>query len=74
MARGNQREKSRQANDKKREAEAKSKGNGLSGSQMQHNKEANADIMRQKQAACTPPSSRRLLIPVPDDITPYTIL
>ncbi|KAH7247991.1 hypothetical protein BHE90_002141 [Fusarium euwallaceae] len=51
MARGNQREKSRQANLKKQAEEAKRKGNAMSGSQMQHAKEANADIMRQKQAA-----------------------
>ncbi|KAJ4267309.1 hypothetical protein NW762_003413 [Fusarium torreyae] len=51
MARGNQREKSREANQKKLAEQAKKKGNGMSGSQMQHAKEANADIMRQKQAA-----------------------
>ncbi|KAF4971721.1 hypothetical protein FSARC_1520 [Fusarium sarcochroum] len=51
MARGNQREKARQANLK---AEQKKKsGTNMSGTQMQHAKEANADIMRQKQAAGT---------------------
>ncbi|RSL64228.1 hypothetical protein CEP51_013183 [Fusarium floridanum] len=49
MARGNQREKSRQANLK--EQAKKKNSNNLSGTQMQHAKEANADIMRQKQAA-----------------------
>ncbi|KAF4121670.1 4F5 protein family [Geosmithia morbida] len=49
MARGNQREKSREANLKK-QAAAK-KGNTLSGSEMQRAKETAADIMRKKQAA-----------------------
>ncbi|KAM0244387.1 hypothetical protein ACHAP5_006294 [Fusarium lateritium] len=51
MARGNQRDKARAAGQKKLQEEAKKKGNGMSGTQMQHAKEANADIMRQKQAA-----------------------
>ncbi|RSL69948.1 hypothetical protein CEP54_002014 [Fusarium duplospermum] len=49
MARGNQREKARQANLK--EQAKKKTSNNLSGTQMQHAKEANADIMRKKQAA-----------------------
>ncbi|UPK94967.1 hypothetical protein LCI18_005902 [Fusarium solani-melongenae] len=49
MARGNQREKARQANLK--EQAKKKSGTNMSGTQMQHAKEANADIMRQKQAA-----------------------
>ncbi|KAM0201751.1 hypothetical protein ACHAPA_003847 [Fusarium lateritium] len=49
MARGNQRDKARAANLKK-EAGKKS-GNTLSGTQMQHEKEANAEKMRLKQAA-----------------------
>ncbi|KAH7173741.1 putative serf family protein [Fusarium flagelliforme] len=47
MARGNQREKAREKNLKKTE---KTKTT-MSGTQMQHAKESNADIMRQKQAA-----------------------
>ncbi|KAI6781521.1 4F5 domain protein [Emericellopsis cladophorae] len=49
MARGNQREKSREANLKKQAAQKK--GNNLSGTEMQRSKEAAAEIMRQKQAA-----------------------
>jgi hypothetical protein len=49
MARGNQREKSREANLKKQQGQKK--GNNLSGSEMQRAKESAADIMRQKQAA-----------------------
>ncbi|PHH85695.1 hypothetical protein CDD83_63 [Cordyceps sp. RAO-2017] len=49
MARGNQREKSREANLKKQAA--LKKGNNLSGTEMQRAKEQAADIMRQKQAA-----------------------
>ncbi|RDA84959.1 hypothetical protein CP532_1745 [Ophiocordyceps camponoti-leonardi (nom. inval.)] len=47
MARGNQREKSREANLKKQAA----LGNNMSGTEMQRAKEQAADIMRQKQAA-----------------------
>ncbi|KAL6852925.1 hypothetical protein ACO1O0_007473 [Amphichorda felina] len=49
MARGNQREKSREANLKKQASQKK--GNNMSGTEMQRAKEAAADIMRQKQAA-----------------------
>ncbi|KAM0352937.1 hypothetical protein ACHAPU_001821 [Fusarium lateritium] len=49
MARGNQRDKAREAAEKKKKDQKS--GNTLSGSQMQHAKESNADIMRQKQAA-----------------------
>ncbi|KAG8673546.1 hypothetical protein FPOAC2_06993 [Fusarium poae] len=49
MARGNQRDKARE---KKLKEEGKKKsGNAMSGTQMQHAKESNADIMRKKQAA-----------------------
>ncbi|SPJ74919.1 uncharacterized protein FTOL_04650 [Fusarium torulosum] len=51
MARGNQRDKARAAGQKKLQEAAKRKGNGMSGTQMQHEKEANAEKMRQKQAA-----------------------
>ncbi|RBR26668.1 uncharacterized protein FIESC28_00528 [Fusarium coffeatum] len=48
MARGNQREKAREKNLKNNNAKTKT---NMSGTQMQHAKESNADIMRQKQAA-----------------------
>ncbi|KAJ4002997.1 hypothetical protein NW752_007850 [Fusarium irregulare] len=48
MARGNQREKAREKNLKKNDSKTKTT---MSGTQMQHAKESNADIMRQKQAA-----------------------
>ncbi|KAH6949882.1 hypothetical protein DER45DRAFT_619618 [Fusarium avenaceum] len=51
MARGNQRDKARIAGEKKKDEMAKRQGNGMSGSQMQHAKETNAELMRQKQAA-----------------------
>ncbi|KAL4732603.1 hypothetical protein ACLX1H_001621 [Fusarium chlamydosporum] len=47
MARGNQREKAREKNLKKTE---KTKTT-MSGTEMQHAKESNAEIMRKKQAA-----------------------
>ncbi|KAL2203541.1 hypothetical protein CC79DRAFT_1371593 [Sarocladium strictum] len=49
MARGNQRDKAREANLKK-QAGQKS-GNNMSGSEMAKAKESAAEIMRQKQAA-----------------------
>ncbi|KAK7424308.1 hypothetical protein QQX98_000576 [Neonectria punicea] len=49
MARGNQRDKAREANLKK--AAAQKKGNNMSGTEMQRSKEQAAEIMRQKQAA-----------------------
>ncbi|KAI5457354.1 4F5 domain protein, partial [Mariannaea sp. PMI_226] len=49
MARGNQRDKAREANLKKQAAQKK--GNSQSGYEMQKSKEAAADIMRKKQAA-----------------------
>lgn len=49
MARGNQRDKAREANLKKQAA--MKKGNTMSGSEMQRTKETAAEIMRQKQAA-----------------------
>ncbi|KAN0108190.1 four F5 protein [Hyaloscypha variabilis] len=49
MARGNQRDKAREANQKKM-AEQK-KGNSMSGSEMQREKEKVAQKMREKQAA-----------------------
>ncbi|CAJ2510372.1 Uu.00g050750.m01.CDS01 [Anthostomella pinea] len=49
MARGNQRDKAREKN-QKAEA-AKKSGNQMSGTAMQKNKEDVAAIMRQKQAA-----------------------
>ncbi|QPC71759.1 hypothetical protein HYE68_002511 [Fusarium pseudograminearum] len=48
MARGNQRDKAREKNLKNKPQDNKNK---MSGTQMQHAKESNADIMRQKQAA-----------------------
>ncbi|CAG1963641.1 unnamed protein product [Fusarium graminearum] len=48
MARGNQRDKAREKNLKNKPQD---KANKMSGTQMQHAKESNADIMRQKQAA-----------------------
>ncbi|OAA44276.1 4F5 domain protein [Metarhizium rileyi] len=49
MARGNQRDKAREANQKK--LAAQKKGNNMSGTEMQRAKESAAEIMRQKQAA-----------------------
>jgi hypothetical protein len=49
MARGNQRDKAREANQKKMAAQKK--GNGMSGTEMQKAKESAAEIMRKKQAA-----------------------
>ncbi|TVY32361.1 hypothetical protein LSUB1_G006662 [Lachnellula subtilissima] len=49
MARGNQRDKAREANQKKL-ADQK-KGNAMTGSEMQREKEKVAEKMRQKQAA-----------------------
>ncbi|KAM4066875.1 small EDRK-rich factor 1/2-like, N-terminal domain-containing protein [Hirsutella rhossiliensis] len=49
MARGNQRDKAREANLKK--LAAQKKGNNMSGTEMQRAKEGAAEIMRQKQAA-----------------------
>ncbi|KAG9256656.1 uncharacterized protein F5Z01DRAFT_648847 [Emericellopsis atlantica] len=49
MARGNQRDKAREANLKKQAAQKK--GNSMSGTEMQRSKETAAEIMRQKQAA-----------------------
>ncbi|KAL3427664.1 hypothetical protein PVAG01_01173 [Phlyctema vagabunda] len=49
MARGNQRDKAREANQKKLAAEKK--GNAMSGSEMQREKEKVAAKMREKQAA-----------------------
>ncbi|SPO03449.1 uncharacterized protein DNG_06132 [Cephalotrichum gorgonifer] len=49
MARGNQREKSREANLKKQAAQKKA--NTKSGSEMARDKASAAEIMRQKQAA-----------------------
>ncbi|QPC60476.1 hypothetical protein HYE67_002707 [Fusarium culmorum] len=49
MARGNQRDKAREKALKNKPQE--DKANKMSGTQMQHAKESNADIMRQKQAA-----------------------
>ncbi|KAL1892284.1 hypothetical protein Cpir12675_004607 [Ceratocystis pirilliformis] len=49
MARGNQREKAREANLKKQSNQKK--GSSLSGAEMQRAKETAADIMRKKQAA-----------------------
>ncbi|TVY50028.1 hypothetical protein LOCC1_G000160 [Lachnellula occidentalis] len=51
MARGNQRDKAREANQKKL-ADQK-KGNGMTGSEMQREKEKVAEKMREKQAAGT---------------------
>lgn len=50
MARGNQRDKAREANLKKQAAQ-KSKNN-MSGAEMQRAKESAAEIMRKKQLAC----------------------
>ncbi|RSM17684.1 hypothetical protein CDV31_003454 [Fusarium ambrosium] len=69
MARGNQREKSRQANLK--EQAKKKNSNNLSGTQMQHAKEANADIMRQKQAAGTDPFTEPYETPSTRPQLPY---
>ncbi|POR32921.1 Four F5 protein [Tolypocladium paradoxum] len=49
MARGNQRDKAREANQKK--LAAQKKGNSMSGNEMQRAKESAAEIMRQKQLA-----------------------
>ncbi|KAG5982110.1 hypothetical protein E4U55_002288 [Claviceps digitariae] len=49
MARGNQRDKAREANQKK--MASMKKGNNMSGSEMQRAKESAAEIMRAKQAA-----------------------
>ncbi|KGQ12501.1 hypothetical protein BBAD15_g1738 [Beauveria bassiana D1-5] len=65
MARGNQRDKAREANQKKLAAQryrnsnarvlppSQKKGNSMSGTEMQRAKESAADIMRAKQAAGT---------------------
>ncbi|KID90611.1 4F5 domain protein [Metarhizium guizhouense ARSEF 977] len=53
MARGNQRDKAREANLKKQAAQKK--GNNMTGTEMQRAKESAAEIMRQKQAAGTTP-------------------
>ncbi|KAB5585884.1 putative serf family protein [Coniochaeta sp. 2T2.1] len=47
MARGNQREKAREANLKK--LAAQKKGNAMSGTELQRSKEAAAEKMREKQ-------------------------
>ncbi|OAQ99108.1 hypothetical protein LLEC1_03955 [Akanthomyces lecanii] len=49
MARGNQRDKAREANQKK--LAAQKKGSSMSGTEMQRAKESAAEIMRAKQAA-----------------------
>ncbi|KAM3515588.1 hypothetical protein MY11210_000766 [Beauveria gryllotalpidicola] len=49
MARGNQRDKAREANQKK--LAAQKKANNMTGTEMQRAKETAADIMRAKQAA-----------------------
>jgi len=49
MARGNQRDKAREANQKK--LAGQKKGTTMSGTEMQRDKEAVAEKMRQKQAA-----------------------
>ncbi|KAG5920381.1 hypothetical protein E4U42_006213 [Claviceps africana] len=59
MARGNQRDKAREANQKK--LASMKKGNNMSGSEMQRAKESAAEIMRAKQAAGKPASSRIVL-------------
>ncbi|KAG5944801.1 hypothetical protein E4U53_006822 [Claviceps sorghi] len=54
MARGNQRDKAREANQKKMASmlrDVQKKGNSMSGSEMQRAKESAAEIMRAKQAA-----------------------
>ncbi|KAK1481456.1 hypothetical protein CCUS01_04569 [Colletotrichum cuscutae] len=48
MTRGNQRDKAREAAQKK--AASQKKGNTMSGTEMQRAKESAAEIMRQKQA------------------------
>ncbi|KAK1596060.1 uncharacterized protein LY79DRAFT_667553 [Colletotrichum navitas] len=53
MTRGNQRDKAREAAQKK--AAAQKKGNTMSGTEMQRAKETAAEIMRQKQAAAPGP-------------------
>ncbi|TQW10342.1 4F5 protein family domain-containing protein [Cordyceps javanica] len=58
MARGNQRDKAREANQKKLAAQVRrppKKGNSMSGTEMQRAKESAAEIMRAKQAAGTRP-------------------
>ncbi|WYZ37353.1 hypothetical protein EsH8_II_000859 [Colletotrichum jinshuiense] len=49
MTRGNQRDKAREAAQKK--LASQKKGNSMSGTEMQRAKESAAEIMRQKQAA-----------------------
>ncbi|CZS90228.1 uncharacterized protein RAG0_01368 [Rhynchosporium agropyri] len=49
MARGNQRDKAREANQKK--LASQKNGNSMTGSEMQREKEAVAQKMREKQAA-----------------------
>ncbi|ATY64397.1 Four F5 [Cordyceps militaris] len=51
MARGNQRDKAREANQKK--LAGQKKGTNMSGSEMQRSKETAAEIMRAKQLAGT---------------------
>ncbi|KYK58409.1 4F5 domain protein [Drechmeria coniospora] len=72
MARGNQRDKAREANQKKMAAQKK--GNSMSGTEMQRAKESAADIMRQKQAAGTPtlPAVPPLLVPAVRMLTGFS--
>ncbi|EXA37409.1 hypothetical protein FOXG_21273 [Fusarium oxysporum f. sp. lycopersici 4287] len=51
MARGNQRDLARAKNEKKKVEDAKKKGKERTGTQMQHEKESDAEKMRRKQAA-----------------------
>ncbi|KAH0600704.1 hypothetical protein MHUMG1_01703 [Metarhizium humberi] len=63
MARGNQRDKAREANLKKQAAQKK--GNSMTGTEMQRAKESAAEIMRQKQAAgTTPPPPRHIVLQI----------
>ncbi|KFG84934.1 4F5 domain protein [Metarhizium anisopliae] len=63
MARGNQRDKAREANLKKQAAQKK--GNTMTGTEMQRAKESAAEIMRQKQAAgTTPPPPRHIVLQI----------
>jgi len=49
MARGNQRDKAREANQKK--LQGQKAGNSMTGTELQRAKEKAAEVMRQKQAA-----------------------
>ncbi|KAK4156677.1 hypothetical protein C8A00DRAFT_12431 [Chaetomidium leptoderma] len=63
MARGNQRDKAREANQKK--LAANKKGHGMSGSELAKAKEVAAEKMRQKQAA----GMRRPVLRPPHPVT-----